>query len=402
MHARTDTPKPSLGLILLLGSLTAFGAISIDLYLPAIPAIAAHFGASVAAAQITMSAFFAGMAIGQLGFGPLSDRIGRRPPLLAGAFIYTLASLALALAPSIELLAVGRFVQALGACAGVVIVRAVIRDKFDTTESARLFSLTFLVLGVAPMLAPSLGVVMLETLGWQSIFYALALFGLISGAAVFFGLPESRSAATAEQAASETSLQSYGAALADRRVLGFVLAGALNGAALFTYIAASPALFMEHFGQSPAAFGWIFAVNAAGLILATQLNRRLLKRHGPAAIARMAVLLALGFAIVLLLVALAGFGSMPVTILFLFLSLGSFGFVGANSSALALGVMPLRSGAISALIGSGSFAVGAVVSALVAPFAAHGPTGMAIGMVVGFGGSAAALYGLARVHRWTG
>ncbi|WP_199555017.1 multidrug effflux MFS transporter [Sandaracinobacteroides hominis] len=401
MHAPAKPARPSVGLVILLGALTAFGAISIDLYLPALPTIARHFHAPVAAAQITMSAFLAGMALGQLVFGPLSDRIGRRIPLIAGALIYTFASLALALAPSIEMLAVGRFVQALGACAGVVIARAVVRDKFDTTESARLFSLMFLVLSVAPMLAPSLGALLLEISGWQSIFLVLSAFGLISAAAIWFGLPESRSVETALHAASESPLQSYRAALQNRRVLGTVLAGALNGAALFTYIGTSPALFMEYFGQNPHAFGWIFAVNAGGLVIASQINRYLLLRYTPARIAHFAVLAATFFAAVLLLLSILGLATMPVTIALLFLGLGSFGFVGGNTSALALGAMPIRAGAISALIGAASFAVGAVASAITAPFASNGPTAMAAGILAGFAGSAYSLIRIAGIHKWT-
>lgn len=391
MHAPTNANRPSLGFILLAGSLTAFGAVSIDLYLPALPAIAADFGTTAAAAQLTMAAFLAGMAIGQLGFGPLSDRVGRRWPLLAGIFLYTLSSLALVFVPSIEALSAGRFVQGLGACAGVVIARAIVRDRFDTTESARLFSLTFLVLAVAPMLAPSAGAGLMHLFGWHSIFIALALFGLVVGLAVFFGLPESRSAATAAQAASESPLGSYLAALRDPVVLGFVAAGSLNGASLFAYVAGSPALFIEYFGQLPSAFGWIFALNALGLIITSQVNRHLLLRFTPGAIARRGAVAALAFASLQLLLAILGLATLPVTMLLLFLSLGSYGFVAGNSSALALGAMPHRAGAISALIGAGSFAFGALAGALTAPFAADGPMAMAAAMAVGFAGSAYAL-----------
>jgi DHA1 family bicyclomycin/chloramphenicol resistance-like MFS transporter len=394
MHAHTN--RPTLGFILLAGSLTAFGAVSIDFYLPALPAIAEEYGASTAAAQLTMSAFLAGMAIGQLGFGPLSDRIGRRPPLLAGTLLYTLVSLALAFAPSIEMLAFGRFVQGLVACAGVVIARAIIRDRFDTTESARLFSLTFLVLAIAPMLAPTVGAGLMALFGWHSIFLVLALFGLLVTLAVFFRLPESRTAETAAQAASESPLESYRAALADRRVLGFVGAGALNGASLFTYVAGSPALFISHFGQPPSAFGWIFALNALGLIIATQLNRHLLKRVSPHLLARRGALAAMGFSALLLGLAAAGLADLSITMILLFLGLGSYGFVSSNSSALALGAMPQRAGAISALIGAGSFTFGAVASALTAPFAADGPLAIAAGMAIGFAGSAACIHLVAR------
>ena len=387
MHAPATSHKPSLGFILLAGALTAFGAVSIDFYLPALPDIARHFGATAAAAQFTMSAFFAGMAIGQLGWGPLSDRVGRRSPLLAGILLYTLASLALAWSPSIEALTAGRFVQGLGASAGLVIARAVIRDLYDTTESARLFSLTFLVLAIAPMLAPSAGAWMLTWWGWESIFLLLAIFGLLVGLSVLFQLSESRTAATAEQAAGETPLQSYRAALADRRVLAFVGVGAFNSAGLFTYISASPALFIEHFQQPPAAFGWIFALNALGLVIASQLNRLALSRHSPATIAQLGSMAALGFAALLLIVTLAGYGTMVVTMTLLFLALGSYGFVSANASALALGAMPQRAGSISALLGAGAFLFGALASAATAPFAASGPLAMAAAMAAGFLGA---------------
>jgi MFS transporter, DHA1 family, multidrug resistance protein len=397
MHAPAS--RPTLGFILLAGSLTAFGAVSIDFYLPALPQIAADYGATTAAAQLTMSTFLAGMAIGQLGFGPLSDRIGRRPPLLAGTLLYTLVSLALAFAPSIELLTLGRFLQGLVACAGVVIARAIIRDKFDTTESARLFSLTFLVLAIAPMLAPTIGAGLMALFGWHSIFLVLALFGLLVGLAVYFRLPESRTAETAAQAAAESPLGSYRAALKDRHVLGYVGAGALNGASLFTYVAGSPALFISHFGQPPSAFGWIFALNALGLIIASQLNRHLLKRIAPAELSQRGALAAMGFSALLLLLAALNLADLHVTMALLFLGLGSYGFVSSNSSALALGAMPQRAGAISALIGAGSFAFGATASALTAPFSANGPLAVSLGMAIGFAGSAFCIHSVAGAER---
>ncbi len=393
--------RPSLGFVLLLGALTAFGAVSIDLYLPALPGIAQDFGVSMGAVQGTMSAFFIGMALGQLIYGPLSDRIGRRTPLLIGAVIYTLASLACAMAPSLEALIVGRFAQALGACAGVVVARAVVSDRFDTVESARLFSLLFLVLGVAPLLAPTLGAVLLQVAGWRAIFFVLAGFGLLIGTAVAFGLPESRTQATADQAADESAMRSYREVGKSPQLMGFLLAGAFNGAALFTYISSSPGLFIGHFGVTPLVFGWIFAGVAAGLIASTQLNRALLRRYTPIQLMRVGSLGAVGFSLLFVALAMAGVASLAVSISLLFAALASYGFVTANSMALALSLMPTRAGAISALIGSSSFAFGAVATGLLGLWPTPGPLPMAIGMAIGFLGCWASLQFLARIGRWT-
>jgi len=405
MHAPVIPPKParpSLGLVLLLGALTAFGAVSIDAYLPALPAIAAEFKVEVGAVQATMSAFFIGMALGQLFYGPLSDRVGRRPPLLVGAGIYTLASIGCAFAPSLPWLIAGRFAQALGACAGVVVARAVVRDRFDTVEGARLFSLLFLVLGVAPLLAPTLGAVLLELAGWRSIFFCLAGFGIIVGLAILLGLAESRSPATAELAAGESAGRSYLAVLQTRRLMGFVLAGAFNGAALFTYISASPALFIGYHEVSTRGFGLIFASIAAGLIGASQLNRLLLRRLSPTELMRLGSSGAVACSLVFVSVAATGFAPLWLTMLLLFVSLASYGFVVSNAMALALSVMPERAGSISALIGSASFAFGAVASGLVGLWHLPGPLPMAVGMASGFIGCWASLHFLARIGRWTG
>ena len=403
MHAplsHQPPARPTLGLVLLLGALTAFGAVSIDLYLPALPAIAADFAVKIGAVQATMSAFFIGMAIGQLVYGPLSDRIGRRPPLLIGAAIYTLASLGCAMAPSLEALIVGRFAQALGACAGVVVARAVVSDRFDTVESARLFSLLFLVLGVAPLLAPSLGAVLLHVSGWRAIFFVLAGFGLAIGVAIALRLPESRTQATADQAADESAVRSYLEVLKTRRLMGFLLAGAFNGAALFTYISSSPVLFIGHFGVSPLVFGWIFAGVAVGLIGSSQVNRALLQRFAPTQLMQAGSTAAVGFSLLLVAFAVSGAASLAVCVLLLFLSLASYGFVVSNSMALALSLMPTRAGAISALIGSSSFAFGAIATGLLSLWPAPGPLPMALGMAFGFVGCWLSLHFLARISRW--
>ncbi|MGL4541302.1 MAG: multidrug effflux MFS transporter, partial [Polymorphobacter sp.] len=273
-------PHPTRGTILLLGMLTAYGAISIDLYLPAMPAIAAAYGVDSGRVQNTMAAFFIGMAAGQLIYGPLSDRIGRRPLLLFGSLLYIAASVLCALAPSIDWLVFGRFVQALGACSGAVLARAIVRDRFDHQDSARIFSMLMLVLGIAPILAPTLGGFLVDWVGWRGVFGVLALFGVGALLAVVLGVPESRSAATAALARGEPALRSYAALIGRRRFAGYMLTGAFNGATLFTYIANAPDLLIEQLGFSVRAFGWLFAALAVAVIGSSQVNRLLL-RHTP-------------------------------------------------------------------------------------------------------------------------
>lgn len=360
MHAASESRHPTPGFLLLVGAMTAFGAVSIDLYLPALALLAGEFGVPEPRMQQTMSAFFIGMGLGQLVWGPLSDRVGRRGPLLLGCLLYTLASLAAAFAPSLEALIAARFAQALGASSGVVIARAVVRDRFDTVESARIFSLLFLVLGVAPLFAPLLGAALLELAGWQSIFLVLALFGLLLGLAARALLPETRSAETASRARGETPARSYLAAVADRRVLGFVLAGAANGTAFFAYIAGSPLLFMGYFGLGSLAFSLAFALNAAGLIGMAQLNRALVRRFSPGKLLLVGATGAALSAAVLLLVVRTGDPGLPLAFGLIFLAISSYGLVSANSMALALARMPERAGTVSALIGAVSLGAGAL------------------------------------------
>ena len=357
--------QPHLGEILLLGSLTAFGAVTIDLYLPTLPAIARDYGTSAAAVQLTLSTFFVGMALGQLFFGPLSDRIGRRPTILIGCAVYVAASLFCALAPSIEALVAGRFFQALGCCAAMVTCRAIVRDRYDHRDSARIFSLLMLVLAIAPLLAPTVGGWIAAAAGWHAVFYAFVAVGVAISAAVGLRLDESRSAATAQAARGQDVLSAYARLLGHKRLIGYLLVGAANGATLFSYIAASPDLVVNSWGFSESQFGLVFAAIAVGVVGSSQVNRLLLKHRSPDAILAWATLGAAAAGVALWLVALLD-APVLVVLAAVFVALSSNGLIAANASAGALNVDPLRAGAISGLMGGINFGMGAAASALAA------------------------------------
>ncbi len=384
---------------MLLGALTAMGPLAIDMYLPSLPAIGADLKASASATQSTVAAFLAGMAIGQVFYGPASDRIGRRAPILLGVVIFIAASAACAMATSVEMLLAARFVQALGACAGGVVSRAVVRDQFDHTETARMLSLMMLIMGLAPILAPILGGVLLTFGGWQLNFWFMAAFGVAVGAAAFLRLKESRSEATAALAAGEHPLRSYLALLSQRRLMGYALAGALNGATLFTYVSSSPGLLMGTYGISPQVFPWVFGINAFGLIGSGQVNRLVLRNLTPDQVLARASFVALGIAVLLALAAATGIGGQWSVLVLLFALLSSYGFMQGNTMAGALSVDPTRAGSTSALLGAASFASGALAAALTGLFHDDSARPMAFVMLVSLSGSTLALWTLALPKR---
>jgi DHA1 family bicyclomycin/chloramphenicol resistance-like MFS transporter len=400
----SDTPaKPPAtpwGLVLLLGALTAFAPMSIDMYLGALPDIGKALNASPNATQQTVSTFLLGMAIGQLLYGPASDRFGRRAPIMVGIAVYVAASVWCALATSIEGLQLARFVQALGGCAGAVVARAVVRDQFNHTETARVLSLLTLVMGIAPIVAPMMGSWVLAFAGWRAIFWILAVFGLCCGLAVLLRLKESRSEETAAQARSENPLRAFAVLLSNRRLLGYALAGALNGAVLFTYISSSSDLVINIYGFSPQAFGWVFGLNAVGVIGASQVNRMLLRRATPDQVLGKASLAAVGFGLILVLAAATRVGGYWTILPLLFCCLASYGLMAGNTMAGALSVDPRRAGSISALMGGLSFGAGAIASwaggALHDGVSALPMSGVMLACLVG---SSAALYLLALPKR---
>lgn len=379
----------------LLGGLTALGPLAIDMYLPSLPAIGADLRAPSAEIQSTVAAFLAGMAVGQLFYGPASDRLGRKSPILVGLVIFIAASAGCALATSGEMLVGLRFVQALGGCAGAVVSRAVIRDKFDHTETARMLSLMTLIMGLAPIFAPLIGGFLLTVGGWRSLFWVMAGLGALLAAAVLLRMPETRSAETAAHARAEHPIRAYLSLLGQRRLVGYAAAGALNGAVLFTYIGSSPELLIGTYGISPSAFGWVFGTNAVAVIGAAQLNRRLLRRWTPDGVLARSSQLGVVAAALLALAAVTGVGERWSVLPLLFIVLGSYGLMQGNTMAGALSLDPRRAGSISALLGACAFAIGAAGSGLAGLLHDGTPRPMALVILAAMIGSAVALRALA-------
>jgi DHA1 family bicyclomycin/chloramphenicol resistance-like MFS transporter len=350
--------------ILILGALTAFGPLAIDFYLPAFPAIAQSFGTDEKHVQMTLAAYFLGLSIGQLLYGPVADRFGRRIPLLTGVGLFTAASLACAFAPNLEWLMGARFIQALGGCAGMVISRAVVSDKCDAVGSAKVFSQLMLVMGLAPILAPMLGGLLVNTTGWQSIFLVLTVFSALAALAVALGLPESLPDYVPRQPL-KGALRQYGRLLADPVYLGHALTGGLAVAGMFAYISGSPFVFIKLYGVPAEHFGWLFGTNAAGFILVAQVNARLLAKRGPAFLLARTVWIYLGAGLTLLAVSSLHTEQLWPLLIPLFVCIASLGCILPNASACAMNGQGNRAGSASALLGCLQFSVAAGAATLV-------------------------------------
>jgi len=338
------------------------------MYLPAFPALERGLGVPHGSAEFTLAAFFIGLALGQAVYGPLSDRFGRRKPLLAGLALYAFASVGCALAGSLPALVAWRFLQALGGCAGMVITRAVVRDRCGAREAARAFSMLLLVMGLAPILAPLLGSWVNAALGWRAIFVALVAFGLAGFLAVLTRLEESHDTRHEPPLRLGKVLRDYAGLLANRSFLGFVLVGGLSMAGLFAYIAGSPFVLMELYGIPAGQYGWVFGTNALGFVAASQVNAYLLKRHPPTELLRRALWLPALAAPLLALLALAEWLPQPLLLAGLFAYIASLGFLSPNSTAAALATHGQQAGTASALLGTVQFGLATVAGALVGAF----------------------------------
>ncbi len=352
-------------LILILGLLSAVGPFSIDMYLPGFPSIAADLKTTVAHVSLSLSSFFIGISAGQFLYGPLLDRFGRKRPLYIGLSLYLLASIGCALVRSADALIALRLFQALGGCAGMVASRAMVRDMFAVKDNAKIFSLLMLVVGVSPIIAPTLGGYVTAAFGWKYIFVILSIMAAAILAAVHVALPESRQPDLSVSLKPKPIVKGFLAVLKEPQFYTYAFTGSIASAGLYAYIAGSPYVFMELYKVSEKQYGWIFALIALGLIGASQLNSVLLKNYKSEQIIKVALLCQTITGLLLFTGHLLGWLELFSTIFFIFIFLCCQGFTFPNSSALSLAPFSRNAGSASALMGGIQMSIGAFTSAVV-------------------------------------
>jgi DHA1 family bicyclomycin/chloramphenicol resistance-like MFS transporter len=363
--------KAPFSLIVVLGLLSAIGPFSIDMYLPGFPAIAADLHTKISTVSLSLSSFFIGISAGQFLYGPLLDRFGRKRPLYVGLSIYLLASIGCAFSTTPNALILLRLVQALGGCVGMVASRAMVRDLFAVSDNARIFSLLMLIVGVSPIIAPTLGGYIAAAFGWKYIFVALTLLSACILAAVYFSLPESRQPDPDYSLKPKPIVQNFLGVIREPQFYTYALTGSIASAGLYAYIAGSPFVFMELFKVSEKQYGWIFALVAMGLIGASQLNSVLLKNYKSEQIIKVALSCQAVTGLLLVTGTFFGWLDLFSTIFFIFLFLCCQGFTFPNSSALSLAPFSKNAGSASALMGALQMGTGALTSAMVSFLSNH-------------------------------
>ena len=347
---------------MLLGALQAFAPLSIDMYLPAMPVMETVFHTSAAAVQITMVTFLLGYAVGQSLYGPITDRFGRKPPLYASLLLFIAASAACALAPSIPLISAFRLLQAIGACGGAVMSRAMVRDLFRPQDLRRIFSMLVLVLGVSPVVAPMFGSYLLLWFGWKAAFVAQATLGVACMAGMHFRLPESLGHDARRPLDWDAVTSAYTQLLKDRTFLGASVVCGFSSAGTFAYITSAPFVFISLYKVSTEHFGWLFGAVAAGMVLASQINGRMSHQIPLWRVLRNANLVQLGAGLVLLATVLSGVGGLGGVFLGVFAYVSAQGFVFPNGSAIAMMRHGKIAGTASALLGTNQFLIAAVTT----------------------------------------
>jgi DHA1 family bicyclomycin/chloramphenicol resistance-like MFS transporter len=357
--------KNKFHLVLILGLLSAIGPFSIDMYLPAFPAIAESLHSTVAHVTLSLSSFFIGISAGQLLYGPLLDRFGRKKPLYIGLCAYLVASVGCALAASADALIVLRLLQALGGCVGMVASRAMVRDLFEVKENAKIFSLLMLVVAVSPIIAPTLGGYVTAALGWRYVFIVLILIVAFIIVAIYFFLPESKKPDPNFSLKPKPIINNFIGVIQQPQFFTYAFTGAIAAAGLYAYIGGSPYVFMELFKVSEKQYGWIFALIAMGLIGSSQLNSVMLKNYTSEQIIKVALICQSITGLILFITTLFGWIELFSTIFLIFIFLCCQGFTFPNSSALSLAPFSHNAGSASALMGAIQMSIGALTSALV-------------------------------------
>lgn len=369
-------------LILILGSLTALGPFSIDMYLPGFPAIAKDLHTDVEQIGLSLSSYFIGISAGQLLYGPLLDKFGRKKPLYFGLLLYIAATIGCMVAASINSLIVLRFVQAVGSCAAAVAAVAMVRDLFPVRENAKVFALLMLVVAASPMLAPTIGGYVTNAFGWHSVFTILCVLGVFILIAVLLWLPESFQPDRSLSLKPGPILTGFAVVLKEPQFYTYAFTGAVAFSGLFVYVSGSPKVFMDIYGLNDKTYGWVFAFLSVGLIGSSQVNTVLLKKFNSQQVVRVALIAQSVTGLLFVLLAGAGWLSLPLTIVVLFLFLCCLGLVNPNTAALTLAPFTKNAGSASALMGALQMGVGALASVAISLFKAHSIVPMAVIMAV--------------------
>ncbi|MCC9134800.1 multidrug effflux MFS transporter [Pontibacter silvestris] len=359
------TGKQYFIIILILGALSTISPFSIDMYLPGFPAIAEDFNTTIAKVQLSLTSYFIGISVGQLLYGPLLDRFGRKIPLYVGLVIYILTSIGCAYTTSVDTLIAMRFLQAIGGCAGMVAAQALVRDLFPVSQTAQAFSMLTLVIAVSPMIAPTVGGYVTASLGWHAVFVILAIITAAILIAVHFVLPEGKQPDPSISLRPKPVITNFLTVLKQPQFLIYALAGGIATSAPFAYIAGSADVFMNIYGVSEQVYGWIFAFLAFAMIGSTQLNHGLLKRFKSEQIINFTLFYQTAVGLALVIGAWYGWYGMYSLIILMFIFLTGQGLTNPNATALSLAPFSKHAGSAAALMGSFRMGMGGLTSAAV-------------------------------------